>query len=73
MNFIPPLQITLYEQLKVFWGAQNILFVDMNGDYMAVHFMQNSLGCIFMSFAIFIFHNKKGLNGVKNIIDTQRG
>lgn len=32
----------LHEQLGVFWGAQNILFVDMSGDYMGVHFTQNS-------------------------------
>lgn len=52
MNFIPPLQIMLYEQLKAFWGAQNILFVDMNGDYMGVLFMQNFLGCIFMLYVL---------------------
>ena len=33
----------LYGWLRVFCGAQNILFVDMGGDYMGVHFMQNSL------------------------------
>lgn len=43
MNVIPPVKIMLYEWLRVFWGAQNILFVDMGGDYMGVHFMQNSL------------------------------
>lgn len=43
----------LYEQLGVFWDAQNIIFVDMSGDYMGVHFMQNALSCMFMLYVLF--------------------
>lgn len=38
------------------WGAQNILSVDMSGDYMGVHFMQNALSYIFMFYAFFYIH-----------------
>lgn len=43
----------LYKQLGVSWDAQSSIFVDMTGDYMVVHFMQNSLSCIFMFYVLF--------------------
>lgn len=59
----------LCEQWGVFWDAQNFFFVGISGDYVGVHFMQNSLSCVFMSYVLFqiyvLFHNIKGLKQYK--------
>lgn len=48
MNVTPPLKALLYEQVGVFGDAQNIIFVGTRSDAMGVHFMQNSLSCLFV-------------------------